>query len=94
VSIAARNANLLHLPADRQSRPAALKVVESLGGAFMDKATLVASLSTGALVLGLVILRLLFAGSQIAAGAGLGRGPKLSPGWRRWLFGESAKSSK
>jgi hypothetical protein len=60
----------------------------------MDKSTLIASLSTGALVLGLVILRLLFAGSQIAAGAGIGRGPKLSKRWRRWLFGESLSASK
>jgi len=60
----------------------------------MDKATLLASLSTGAMVLGLIVLRLLFAGSQIAAGAGLGRGPRLSPGWRRWLFGENIHRSK
>jgi len=54
----------------------------------MDKTTLIASLSTAAVVLAFVILRLLFAAGQVAAGAGLGRGPKLPKSWRRWLFGE------
>jgi hypothetical protein len=59
----------------------------------MDKSTLIASITTVVLVAGLVIVRLLFAGSQMAAGAGLGRGPQLPKSWRRWLFGERNKAS-
>jgi hypothetical protein len=59
----------------------------------MDKSTLIASITTVVLVAGLVIVRLLFAGSQMAAGAALGRGPQLPKSWRRWLLGERNNSS-
>jgi hypothetical protein len=39
-------------------------------------------------VLGLVLYRLLWAGSQLAAAAGLGRFPRFPARLRRWLFGE------
>jgi hypothetical protein len=60
----------------------------------MDKSTLIATCSTVALVLGLVLLRLLFGASQLAAGVGLGRGPRLPESWRRWLFGERKNPSR
>lgn len=52
-----------------------------------------ASLLTVLFVMGLVAFRLLWAGSQVAAGAGLGGLPRWLPQtWRRWihrwLFGE------
>ena len=39
-------------------------------------------------VLGLVLYRLLWVGSQFAAAAGLGRFPRFPARLRRWLFGE------
>ena len=39
-------------------------------------------------VLGVVLYRLLWAGSQIAAADGLGRFPRFPVKLRRWLFGE------
>jgi hypothetical protein len=54
----------------------------------MNRPTLIASALTILFVLGLVVYRLLWAGSQVASAAGLGRLPKLPKSWRRWLFGE------
>jgi hypothetical protein len=54
----------------------------------MNKSTLIASLLTVFFVLGLVIFRLLWAASQVASLAGLGRLPRLPKSWRRWLFDE------
>jgi len=59
----------------------------------MNKSTSIASLSTAALVLGFVIFRLIFAASQVAVAAGLGRGPKLPKSWQRWLFDERSNTS-
>jgi hypothetical protein len=39
-------------------------------------------------VLGLVLYRVLWAGSQLAAAAGLGRFPRFPARLQRWLFGE------
>jgi hypothetical protein len=54
----------------------------------MDKSTLIATSITVLLILGLVVYRLLWAASSVAASAGLGRFSKLPKGLRRWLFGE------
>lgn len=35
-----------------------------------------------------IILRLLFAGSQVAGATALGRLPQLPKSWRHWLLGE------
>jgi len=55
----------------------------------MNKSQLVAFGITVLTVLGLVILRLLWAGSQLSSAAALGRLPRIVPArMRRWLFGE------
>ncbi len=54
----------------------------------MDKSTWIAMSLTVLLVVGLIVYRLLWAASQVAGAAGLGRLPKLPKGVRRWLFGE------
>jgi hypothetical protein len=59
----------------------------------MNKSTLIASFFTVLFVLGLVIFRLLWAASQVASLAGLGRLPKLPKSWRRWLFDERSGTS-
>jgi hypothetical protein len=53
----------------------------------MHKSDITAAALTALCVLGLVLYRLLWAASQIAATDGLGRLPKLPKSWRRWLFG-------
>jgi hypothetical protein len=50
----------------------------------MNRSSLIVALS----IAGVVVFRLLWAGSQLAAGAGLGRAAFLPKGLRRWLFGE------
>jgi len=50
----------------------------------MNRSSMVVALS----IAGVVVFRLLWAGSQLAAGAGLGRAAFLPNGLRRWLFGE------
>ena len=59
----------------------------------MNKSSLLASALTVIFVLGLVAYRLLWAGSQLASGAGLGRFPKFPKTLRRWLFGEPNETS-
>ena len=59
----------------------------------MDKSTLIATSLTVLVVMGLVVYRLLWAASSVAAAAGLGRFSKLSKGVRRWLFGEPSRPS-
>lgn len=59
----------------------------------MDKSTLIATSLTVLFVLGLVLYRLLWAASSVAASAGLGRFSKLPKGVRRWLFGDRANMS-
>jgi hypothetical protein len=59
----------------------------------MDKSTLLAASLTVLFVLGLVVYRLLWAASSVAAAAGLGRFSKLPKGVRRWLFGEHNDAS-
>ncbi len=59
----------------------------------MDKSAWIASSLTVLFVLGLVIYRLLWAASQVAGAAGLGRLRKLPKGVRRWLFGERDHTS-
>ena len=54
----------------------------------MNKSSLIASTVTILFVLGIVVYRLLWAASQVASSAGLGRLPKLPKSWRRWLFDE------
>jgi hypothetical protein len=54
----------------------------------MDKSTWIATSLTVLFVLGLVVYRLLWAASSVAAAAGLGRFSKLPKGVRRWLFGK------
>ena len=60
----------------------------------MDKSTLIASAVTVLFVLGIVVYRLLWAASQVASLAGLGRFPKLPEIWRRWLFDQRTYSSR
>jgi len=59
----------------------------------MHKPELIAAALTILFVLGLVLFRLLWAGSQVAAAAGLGRFPKFPHRLQRWLFGERARTS-
>ena len=59
-----------------------------LGGSVMDKSNLIASALTVLVVLGLVAYRMLWAASQVASSAGLGRISILPKNWRRWLLGE------
>jgi hypothetical protein len=59
----------------------------------MSTSTLITSLLTVVFVLGLVIFRLLWAASSLAALASLGRLPKLPKSWRRWLFDEREATS-
>jgi hypothetical protein len=54
----------------------------------MNKSSLIASALTFLFVLGLVLYRLLWAGSQLTAVVGLGRFPKFPETLRRWFFGE------
>jgi hypothetical protein len=54
----------------------------------MDKSTLIATSLTVLCILGLIVYRLLWAASSVAASAGLGRLSKLPKGLQRWLFGE------
>jgi hypothetical protein len=60
----------------------------------MDKSTLLATLLTVLLVLGLVVYRLLWAASSVAAAAGRGGFSKLPKGVRRWLLGEHKDASR
>jgi hypothetical protein len=60
----------------------------------MEKSTFLATLLTVLLVLGLVVYRLLWAASSVAAAAGRGGFSKLPRGVRRWLFGEPEDASK
>jgi hypothetical protein len=59
----------------------------------MNTSTLTASLQTVVFVLGLVIFRLVWAASSVAALAGLGRLPKLNINLQRWLLDEHADTS-
>ena len=59
----------------------------------MDKSTLIATSLTVLFVLGLVVYRLLWAASSVAAAAGLGRFSRVPKGVRRWLFGEHNDAS-
>jgi hypothetical protein len=59
----------------------------------MDKSTLLATSLTVLVVVGLVVYRLLWAASSVAAAASLGRFSKLPKGVRRWLFGERSRPS-
>jgi hypothetical protein len=59
----------------------------------MNTASLIASAVTILFVLGIVVYRLLWAASQVASLAGLGRLPKLPKTWRRRLFDEPNDSS-
>ena len=59
----------------------------------MDKSQMIASALTILFVLGVVIYRLLWAGSQLAAADGLGRFPRFPRRLRRWLFGEHKRAS-
>ena len=54
----------------------------------MNKSSLIASAVSALFVLGLVAYRLLWAGSQLASGIGLGRFPRFPKTVRRWLLGE------
>jgi|HubBroStandDraft_2_1064218.scaffolds.fasta_scaffold01512_4 hypothetical protein len=54
----------------------------------MDRSALIATSLTVLVVVGLVVYRLLWAASSVAAAAGLGRLSKLPKGVRGWLFGE------
>jgi hypothetical protein len=54
----------------------------------MHKTDVIAAVLTVLFVLGLILFRLLWAGSQLTAAAGLGRFPQFPDGLRRWLFGE------
>lgn len=54
----------------------------------MNKSTLIASLLTVVIVVGLVIYRFLWAASQMDGWNGLGQLPKLLKRWRRLLFDE------
>ena len=59
----------------------------------MHKSDLIAAALTVLLVLGLVVFRLLWAGSQVAAAAGLHRFPRFPHRLQRWLFGERDRTS-
>jgi hypothetical protein len=59
----------------------------------MDKSTLIATSLTVLSVLGLLVYRLLWAASSVAAAAGRGGFSKLPKGVRRWLFGEHNEAS-
>jgi hypothetical protein len=59
----------------------------------MNKSSLIASALTFLFVLGLVIYRLPWAGSQLTAAVGLGRFPKAPKTLRRLLFGEHNDTS-
>jgi hypothetical protein len=59
----------------------------------MHRSDVIAAALTTLFVVALVLYRLAWAGSQLAATAGLGRLPKLSKRWRRWLFGEHGETS-
>lgn len=54
----------------------------------MNTSRLIASLLTVFFVLGLIIFRMLWAASSVAATAGLGRLPHLPKSWRRFFFDE------
>jgi hypothetical protein len=53
----------------------------------MDSSDLLAAALLVLFVVGLVLVRLAFAASQLAVGAALGRF-KIPRVWERWLFGE------
>jgi len=59
----------------------------------MNKPFLIASALGVLFVLGLVAYRLLWAGSQLAGGVGLGRFPRFPKALRRWLLGEATGTS-
>jgi len=59
----------------------------------MNKSTLIATSLMLLVVAGLVVYRLLWAASSVAAAAGLGRLSKLPKGVQRWLFGERSRPS-
>jgi hypothetical protein len=59
----------------------------------MHKSTLIATSLTVLSVLGLVVYRLLWAASSVAAAAGRGGFSKIPKGVRRWLFGEHNHAS-
>jgi len=54
----------------------------------MHTSNIIVASITALLVLALVVYRLLWAGAQAAAGAGLGRVPMLPKRLRNWLFDE------
>jgi hypothetical protein len=54
----------------------------------MNRSTVIASFLKVGFVLSLVIFRMVWAASSVAAAAGLGRLAKLPKTWRRWLFDE------
>jgi len=54
----------------------------------MHTSNMIVASITALVVLALVVYRLLWAGSQVAAAAGLGRLPKLPKSLRSWLFDE------
>jgi hypothetical protein len=54
----------------------------------MDKSNLLATMLMVLAVSGLVVYRLLWAASSVAAAAGQGGFSKLPKGVRRWLLGE------
>ena len=51
----------------------------------VNKSSLIAFIVTVLFVMGLVAFRLLWAGSQVAATAGLGRLPILPQSWQHWI---------
>jgi len=57
----------------------------------MHKSEAIAAALTALLVLGLIVFRLLWAGFQVTAAAGLGRFPRFPKRLGRWLFGESVR---
>lgn len=60
----------------------------------MGKVNIIAFVLTALFVLALVAYRLMWAGSQLAATAAMGRLPNVLPKWLRcWLLGESQHKS-
>jgi hypothetical protein len=57
----------------------------------MNKPEIVSALITAGIVLGAVAYRLLWAGSQVAAGSGFA-GLPVPKKWREWLRGERASA--
>ncbi len=59
----------------------------------MDKSRLIAPAVTALFLAGLVLYRLLWAGSSVASAAALGRLPMLPKSWQRWLLGEPTETT-